>query len=140
MGKGGWGLSLALRGFTLVAHTTVAHAVGKIDGKPNYQPDTKPEPCVAGQTQHEQNGGQRSRRRHEIDSWRLEGPLDVWLRHAQREHAQTHDSKRKQRANADQLADKADRQEPGENGDNDAYGHRADIRCAEALVDLRAKR
>jgi hypothetical protein len=39
-----------LRGFRLLAHSaTVAHAIGKIDGKPNYQPDTEPEPCVAGQ-------------------------------------------------------------------------------------------
>src|SRR6476469_3961367 len=89
---------LALRGFRLVAHSAVAHAIEEIDSKPDDQPDTQPEPCVAGQTHHEQNGGQRSRRRHEIDSGRLEGPLDVWLRHAQSEHAAKDASKRKQRA------------------------------------------
>src|SRR6476646_4620185 len=76
-----------LRGFRLVADATVAHTIEEIDGKPDYQPDAEPEPCVAGQTQHQQYGRKCSRRRYKIDSWRLEGPLDVWLRHAQREHA-----------------------------------------------------
>ena len=48
---------LALRGFRLVAHAAVAHAIEEIDSKPDDQPDNQPEPCVAGQTYHEQNGG-----------------------------------------------------------------------------------
>ena len=123
-----------------VGHPAVAHAVEEIDDEAEQQPDAKPEPRVAWQSEHEQHRRQRSRWRDEIDRRRPEGTLDVWLRDAQRKHAETDDGEGKQRADAHQLTDKPDRQQPRQNRDDDADGNGADVRRAEARMNLGAER
>src|SRR5262245_17346349 len=88
-----------------LGHPAVAYAVEEIDDEAEQQPDAKPEPRVAWQSEHEQHRRQRSRWRHEIDRRRPEGTLDVWLRDAQRKHAETDNGEGKQRADAHQLTD-----------------------------------
>src|SRR6478735_8094415 len=75
----------------------------------------------------------------EIDRRRPEGTLDVWLRDAQRKHAETDNGEGKQRADAHQLTDKPDRQQPRQNRDDDADGNGADVRRAEARMNFGAE-
>src|SRR4029079_18905707 len=74
-----------------VSHSAVAHAVAEIDDEAEQQPNAKPKPRVAWQSEHKQHRRQRSRRRDEIDRRGPEGPLDVWLGDAQRKHADAND-------------------------------------------------
>ena len=121
-----------------VSHPAVAHAVGEIDDEAEQKPCAKPEPRVAWQAEHKQHRRQRSGRRDEIDRRRPEGPLDVWLRDAQRKHAEANDGECEQRANAHKFADKANRQQPCQNRDDDTHSDSGDVRRAKAVMDFRA--
>src|ERR1700722_3358310 len=97
------------------------------------QPNDKPNPVCNGQTRHQQQTGENREYRSNRATWCAEGTRTVWLRIAQYQHASSHESESKKRADIGKIGKCADIEQPGWDADQESGDPSGKIRREEIM-------